>query len=55
VTARVKMRRSRSLATPFQGGGADYQVNVAVNRGFARADTPARDGDEVAVVPSHPL
>lgn len=34
---------------------ADGQVQVTVNRAFARQDSPLRDGDEVAIVPSHPL
>jgi DUF971 family protein/molybdopterin converting factor small subunit len=33
---------------------ADDQVRVTVNRAFARADTPVADGDEIAIVPSHP-
>jgi DUF971 family protein/molybdopterin converting factor small subunit len=33
---------------------ADDQVKVTVNRAFARLDTPVSDGDEVAIVPSHP-
>ena len=33
---------------------ADDQVKVTVNRAFARPDTPLADGDEVAIVPSHP-
>jgi len=33
---------------------AEGQVQVTVNRVFARADTAIKDGDEVAIVPSHP-
>lgn len=48
------------LAWLRQRGGAwevylaDGQVRVTVNRAFARDDTALADGDEVAIVPSHP-